>query len=42
MPELKGYPVPNGYIGILKDGSKKFYPVESEYEEEMREEETEV
>lgn len=39
MVEPKGYPVPNGYIGILEDGSKKLYPVESEYIEEMKERE---
>ena len=39
MAEPKGYPVPDGYIGILEDGSKKLFPIESEYEEEMREKE---
>ena len=36
-PELKGYPVAAGYIGILKDGSKMLFETEEAYKEHMRE-----
>lgn len=37
MPELKGYPVAAGYIGILKDGSKMLFETEEAYKEYMAE-----
>lgn len=39
MEELKGYPVPAGYMGILKDGTKMLFPTEGEYVEYMEEKE---
>ena len=37
MTELKGYPVPSGYIGILEDGSKMLFETEEAYIEYMKE-----
>ncbi len=39
MEELKGYPVPAGYMGILKDGTKMLFATEEEYKELIKESE---
>ena len=35
--ELKGYPVPAGYMGILPSGAKLLFSTEEEYVEYMKE-----
>ena len=40
--EPKGYPVPNGFRGLVKDGWKKkwmLFPTEKEHEEYVKEKE---